>query len=268
MTASEMNSGMNFIKKLAVYLLPLSIQQWLRKVRAPRIALNFSLDQWSCGESVRPLIRPGDQVIDVGANMGYLTVMFARWVGPQGKVYSLEPVPEIFNVLRYTVQRLKLDQVITHGVGASSKTGESFMEIPRYASGGENLYESRIVELPDPANGLRHVPVHLSRLDDLLLSATSRIAFIKIDVEGHEFEVIQGALAIIERDHPPMVIEISGDPSDKSTSSGQLFQWLKQKGYSAYSSLEGRLIPWEHDAGGVDCIFLQERHVRFAIFAI
>ena len=71
---------------------------------------------------MRPFLRPGQTIIDVGANVGYTTRFFAKTVGPTGKVYAFEPNPFIYPLLTGNVA--SLEQVSTYNVALSSSNGE------------------------------------------------------------------------------------------------------------------------------------------------
>ncbi|MCZ7590741.1 MAG: FkbM family methyltransferase [Kiritimatiellae bacterium] len=106
----------------------------------------FSPDRWPPAAGVRQLVGPGNVVVDAGANVGYITALLAQWVGVDGRVHSFEPVPITSDLLRRSVAHLKLGQVAVHPCGVSDRAGGAKMSIPRYADGGENLYESRVID--------------------------------------------------------------------------------------------------------------------------
>jgi hypothetical protein len=78
------------------------------------------------------------------------------------------------------------------------------------------------------------VQVPLRRLDDLVGPDAARIRFMKIDVEGHEGPVVRGALEILRRSQPALLIEVSGDPDAPASSAARLVQELAALGYRAY----------------------------------
>ena len=156
-------------------------------------------------------LHPGCTVIDIGANIGSYTKLFSSWVGPEGSVHSYEPIPETFSYLKNNVRKLGMTNVTVHNVAVSSQPGRMKMKIP-----DRKFYQARISPDGDQE-------VELVRLDDEFLQSRE-IAFIKCDVECHEAHVIEGALQIIERDHPVWLMETFDD---------SVIERMKSLGYKA-----------------------------------
>jgi protein-L-isoaspartate O-methyltransferase len=87
---------------------------------------------------VRYLVSDGDQVIDIGANIGMYAAFFSKIVGTEGRVYSFEPVPQRFQILRSNIRRLSLKNVQPVNCAISASNGLLRMEVPSYESGGKN----------------------------------------------------------------------------------------------------------------------------------
>lgn len=139
------------------------------------------------------LLRPGDIVIDVGANIGYTAILFSSIVGPTGKVIALEPSPRCFRLLERAVS--DIPNVECLNTAASSFNGEvSFYE-------SDALDRSSIEDIP----GIKPFSVNTVTLDSLV-SKLGFPAFVKIDVEGHESSVIGGMSAILSCDNPPIIL--------------------------------------------------------------
>jgi FkbM family methyltransferase len=152
---------------------------------------------------IKPLILPGQTVLDIGANFGVFTKLFSQLVGPQGSVISFEPVPQTYRTLAAGVERLRLGNVQTMNKAVSDSVGIATMAVPHYRdSSGENLYESHIVS-PDSEGAFT---VETITVDSLQLT---NVSFIKIDVEGHEIEVLQGSMETLKRCHPTLMVEVS-----------------------------------------------------------
>lgn len=143
------------------------------------------------------LVDPTRVALDVGANKG----VYTYWLERLAKhVHAFEPNPKIFDILDKGVG----DKVTTHFAALSDQTGEFALRIPETSAG---KYSNQGASLNYDKVGERYgeVMVHTHRLDDLDLGP---IGFMKIDVEGHEAAVLDGALATIERDHPALLIEL------------------------------------------------------------
>jgi FkbM family methyltransferase len=234
---------------------------WVRAIRcwrAPRIARRFTDADWEYAEWARSIIQPGDTVLDVGANMGYITARLADYVGPAGRVIAFEPVPDTYQMLEATVRGLHLqDRVQTHRACVSDQAGDVEMAIPEYQNGGENLYESHIIRSADadhPA-GVRRILTPAVSLDDVVPDEM-KVRFIKIDVEGHELEVIRGAQRILTRWKPDLLIEISGDPDLPGSAANTLFGQLGDMGYQPFVLNEGKLERRVAGQRPVDVVFV------------
>lgn len=192
------------IRSTLFKLTPAKLESYLRRERYYRLVRDRAADldlQRCCG-----FLQPGDTVIDVGANIGLYTKAFSECVGPRGAVHSLEPVPETFGYLSHNVKKLGLGNVFLYNLAVTASSGELRMSVPRMEAGFTNIYEARLDESGD-------VLVQARRLDDMF--SGTRPALIKIDVEGHEAEVLQGAEALLRKCHPALVIEVTSPLPEK-----------------------------------------------------
>ncbi len=158
--------------------------------------------EWRRGErEVRllpNLVDPKRASIDVGANKGVYTYFLARW---SRHVHAFEPNPKLFSVLRRTMGRSPAATLSP--LALADRAGEAELRVPRRTSGYSNQGSSlSAVKVPD---NFRAVTVQTARLDDL---GISDIGFMKIDVEGFESQVLQGARDTIARDRPVLLIEM------------------------------------------------------------
>ena len=246
------------LRKLGRRVLPRRVLHTIKKLYYPHLLKRFDESRWPLASIAKQLVRPGDVVVDAGANIGYVTLMLARWVGPAGCVHSFEPVPDTSDLLSHNVRALELSNVIVHACGLSDHECDAIMEIPLFdEGGGENLYESRIVPAGETQPALRHVPVHTIPLDSVFDGATMRWpAFVKIDVEGHEAQVLDGMRTILREAKPALLIELSGPAEVRA----RLFRSLQEMGYTAYAWTGSTLQLRPEPAGDVDCFFLQPSH--------
>ncbi|MFH0878152.1 MAG: FkbM family methyltransferase [Lentisphaerota bacterium] len=243
------------IKKTVFAKLPEPARHFLKKRMYPSWIQRKAEACWPLAATVRPLLKPGQTAVDVGANMGYVSYLLAKMVGPDGKVFSLEPIPSTYDLLQSNMRRLHLSQVIPMNYAASFESRDAEMEIPFFADGTPNYYEARLLP-PGAPSELPSVNVCMRTLDDLLRDEPS-VQFIKIDAEGHELDVLRGATEILRRDRPILVIEVWGDPDQPGTPAAGLFSLLAAEGYSAYLPREGKLLPRRKGDASVDYFFLQ-----------
>ena len=147
-------------------------------------------------EAMWRLVDPGETVVDVGANIGYMTSVLCRRVAPGGTVWCFEPHPEIYSELSHNVERWRRDglaaAVVLKNAAVSDRSGECRLHIPSDFSFNRGLatVESR------GGNGMKEITVPQVSLDDVF-SSGEQIGLIKIDVEGHEAAVFRGARTLI-----------------------------------------------------------------------
>lgn len=195
------------------------------------------------------LVRPGDFVVDVGANIGVYTRRLSQLAGSPGKVVSIEPVPSTFSILQNNVRHLRLNNVRCLNLAVSDHAGFVRMEVPTGEAGWVNIYRAHI---SDTAGGnIRAVTL------DEVLSDAERVNFIKCDVEGHEQAVLNGARALIQRCHPAWLIEIDGDPDQKNSKAWQTFQLMFAFGYRPFiADSSASLCPREPGMTAINYFFL------------
>ena len=209
------------------------------------------------------LVRPGDHVVDIGANYGAYTKFLAELVGVTGAVYSIEPVPATFKVTARNVRRLNLRNVRLLNYAFSDRCGEAIMEIPRHAEGGENYYMAKLVSQPRGST-LRHVTVQTVTMDSQPVFMENPITFIKCDVEGHELPCVSGARETIRKWKPAWYVEVSSDPDRSDTSASRLFKTFEEESYRAYWFDGQRLRKRMPADSSVNYFFLHPRHLADA----
>lgn len=232
-------------------LLPLKRRRYLAAVRT----------FWSPEAAIMvDLVSPGDHVLDIGAHAGWYTKVLSEAVGPTGRVHSFEPVPHTFSLLTANVSGLALSNVTLYNCAASRVDGSAVMTVPRYPTGGENYYRASLLDPADPSVPLRQLAVELRAVDSL--PALPRpVTLMKIDVEGHEADVLEGAARTIERDRPALCVEVSGDPDVPGSSSQALVASLARWGYAPHWLDGGRLVPRSPGDRSVNYFFLTALHL-------
>ena len=148
---------------------------------------------------IRQIIKPGMTVVDVGAHIGYYTRILAELVGAEGRVLAFEPEPENFSLLQKNTQKFANVSLFNLAVSNQKR------EMPFYTAektGAHSTFKS----------ALRHKEIKVSavRLDDWVSeyghAMSVKIDFMKIDVEGGEPAVMDGALEIFEKNHDVKIV--------------------------------------------------------------
>jgi FkbM family methyltransferase len=186
---------------------------------------------------VRNHLKPGGVALDIGANLGYYTLMFAEAVGEHGCVYSFEPMPELFDSLQQSVAKNDLqDRVTAFKVALSERAAE--VELC-FAPGSPNWGGAFVMgpnETVPAGHEVQKVPAHA--LDEIL--DLPRCDFIKIDVEGAEPLVIAGAAEALTRTHPIILSEIHTSQLERVSgkTAADYIRSLRDLGYRCHSLAE------------------------------
>jgi FkbM family methyltransferase len=202
------------------------------------------------------LLRPGMQVLDVGANMGYFSLLAASLVGESGRVYSWEPSPSNVKMLlaSHLANGFKNIEIVQAAAGRRSGLLNYF---PNFSNGMVN----EIGQVP-PEQAFAAETVMALRIDDVL-PRDAKIDFVKIDVEGFEYEALNGALETLRRCRPTIVSEFC--PKSLLSSSGisgeEFLRFVVQLGYDMQVVDDKKLIPGDipevlamHKKSGIDHI--------------
>lgn len=190
-------------------------------------------------QAIPRLVRPGDVALDIGANVGFYTVLLSRLCGPTGHVWAFEPVPETCWRLRETLALNRCENVIPVQSAVCDKSGTARM----------NLFEPQFAEWntlgsppPRPVNGKQVSPresveVPAQTLDRFCdTERIQRISFLKVDVEGYELSVFRGAERLLKEHRVDYIcFEISKEPlKGAGVESRNVFEALEAHGYASY----------------------------------
>jgi FkbM family methyltransferase len=159
--------------------------------------------------------KEGDVVVDVGAAFGFYTILSSKSVGLNGKVVAIEAQPDSFEMLNQNIKLNGLANVITLNYAVYSKKSRL------------KLYGSySIMQERAEKNSQRYIEVNANTLDHLLqLQGISEVNWIKIDVEGAEYEVLKGASNVISRSKDiSLLIEVHNLSGSNTT----LYEYIAQ----------------------------------------
>lgn len=153
-------------------------------------------------ELLKRLLRPGDCVIDVGANIGAFSLPASRMVGDTGHVLAIEASASVFRYLKSNLDRNRASNVAAiHGAAGVNEGGElSFFDAPieKFGMGSRA-----------PCGGRPGCAVPACSIDTALCASGidhARVRVLKIDVEGFELDVLRGASQLLESARPPVIL--------------------------------------------------------------
>ena len=180
-------------------------------------------------EYIRQTLNRGDCFVDVGANIGYLSLVAAATVGTKGAVYSFEPVSTTFKILEKNKSINDFSQLILHPFALGNNEEKKTIYTEKENRGGASISNQRSEHSEE---------IQVKRLDDLNIDRT--IHLLKVDVEGFEWEVLKGAAEKIKKDRPTLIVEYSRDRNNEGNSD-EMLRWLQLEfGYRAYRFIKGK----------------------------
>lgn len=166
-------------------------------------------------------LRPGDVFVDVGANIGYFSVLAASVVGAQGAVFAFEPDPNNYRLLRANAELNGFDDNINAVEVALSNTGgEGQLFLSEDNLGDHQVYvgdEDR-----------KSVSIEFHRGSDYLMTRLDQLDLLKIDTQGSEFQVIEGLMPLLLslENKPRIIIELTPHSLRQAGASGRMLMEL------------------------------------------
>lgn len=210
--------------------------------------INIDNALYNCGvyelgtiKIIRNFVKPGNTVVDVGANIGFISMYASVRTGSMGRVHSFEPVDTTRKLLIDNIELNNFENICVYPYALGDTSGVGKVVSFENSRGGSKVVpeqrsdDSEVVEIK-PLDAIIETPVH----------------FIKIDVEGYELQVLKGAEKIIEKWKPILLIEYS--PTLTSDDGLCLREFLKNlTGYRIYKQIRGKerggkLMPVTEDA--------------------
>ena len=169
---------------------------------------------------IKKYLKKGSCFVDVGANIGLMSLYAKSVVGEQGKIFSFEPHPKTAKILRFNIalNSMKGVEVVEKGVGSKKGSAQIFdrWDVNR---GGASLLSSSTEQ--------KGYDIEVVTLDDFFSDID--ISMIKIDIEGFELEALKGASRILSSTKPPiLIVECTEETEHQGYSRVALYKWLKE----------------------------------------
>lgn len=182
---------------------------------------------------LKKLVNPNDVFVDVGANIGYFSLLVARYF-PSANVISFEPVTDLFKKMNENITLNSIENIITVNAAA----GESNEERELFISGPDNSGMSSFYE---PENYLGYKEkVKVVSIDEWFEgSRLSRIDILKLDIEGSELAALKGMKKALQNFKPLLIVEINpATLSMFSLNPADIYDYLGQYGFKGFLILE------------------------------
>jgi FkbM family methyltransferase len=189
-------------------------------------------------EFFKKLIEKGHIVIDIGANIGYYTLMAAARVGKNGRVYSFEPCSSTFKLLQENIKINKSENVVLSEMAVLDKEGNIELYLSEKTNTG-----STSISFPTKYSGKKE-NVKCITLDKFIKEKKlKKVDVIKIDTEGAELKVLKGMEKLLSVQSPKVLIEINEENLNALGSSKEdIYAFFRKLGYQAYDIKTSKII--------------------------
>jgi FkbM family methyltransferase len=172
-------------------------------------------------------VRRGDIVLDVGAHIGYFSLVFARLVGTDGKVFAFEPNPENYALLEKNIATNGYRNIVPVRRAVLDTTGKVKLHLNPANSGSHSVFAS--------GENSAAIDVESVRLDDYFRDYQGHIDFVKIDVEGAESAVVKGMALLLDKNAKiRLLIEFLPRHMRTDADAEHLLQLLSNHGFRFY----------------------------------
>jgi FkbM family methyltransferase len=201
---------------------------------------------------LRSLAGVGDTIFDIGANIGFYSVLFSTWVGSRGKVLAYEPDPANLNLLRRNIELNGCQNAVVRPVALSNESGRELFSVDRVTRSTGHLgpgatYGGSIFG----AGKEDFISVVASTLEDEV-SEYGAPNLIKLDIEGGEYNVLAGGTSMLRSRRPLIVSELNTwtkDGSNGTERAVETTRYLTRLDYSLWDldtgiRVEPDFIPW------------------------
>lgn len=169
-------------------------------------------------------VEPNSVIYDIGANVGFFSLLASELTGESGHVYAFEPLPRNIGFLRKHIAINKRVNIDVIEAAVSDRSGQAYFNLGASTAMG-HLAESGEIQ------------VEMVTLDELLFEGKiTPPDTIKLDVEGAEFEALSGAQKLLEKFHPTLFIDIHNHEARQ-----KVIKLLKELGYG-FQSLDGKIL--------------------------
>jgi len=237
------------------YLVPLLGEGTRQSLQALAMAKDILDGSWVDSKEpevlwARALLKPGETVIDIGANYGLYTYHASKAVGPSGRVYAFEPVPFTVGTLRKVCSLLRLKNVDVIAKGCSDEESTLTFSLPMQKN--ETLSAGlAFISVDQEAHDIRNskaewehtseIQAPVIRVDDYL-SDLRKLRLIKVDIEGADLLALRGARSTIEKHRPAIIMEVEPRWYESyGISSADIAAFFSTLNYEMFKLVDGEL---------------------------
>jgi FkbM family methyltransferase len=211
----------------------------------------YDLFEHAEAEFIQRYLQPGMTVLDIGAHHGFYSVIASRAVHPGGAVHSFEPSPRERVQLQRNLRLNRCENLTLHSNALGAHTGRARLFLVQGNQDGCNSLRQ-----PDGVPATVSVEVEVMPLDDFLKEhGLQNVDFLKLDVEGAEFSVLQGASSLLNSSQRPVILAEVSDLRTKAWdyAAREILVHLEQKGFRWFEPVaQGKLVAADRTLGSYD----------------
>jgi len=200
---------------------------------------------------VKHLINEGDFIIDIGANLGYYSFLFAKWTGDSGKVFAVEPIKVYNEIFNKKAKKYNNITLYPYALGDEEKKVElvSSPQTGFLSTGLPHIYDYRRDGKVENQEFKFEAQM---KKPSILFENLERLDYIKCDIEGFEYVVLSDMKEIIRKFKPKVQVEAWPENSKK------LLEMFDELGYTPYKLYKYRLLPQDEGESSLpgDYIFI------------
>lgn len=217
--------------KLHGYKMKLDLSDWCQR-------MTYFLGRYyelEVQQLLSEILSNDDRFIDIGANIGMISLCAAGLVGKNGEVECFEPNPDCVAVIQENINLNGLTNITIHPVGLSDQRGELNLNLANTHTGTATF--------ADIGNPEKSYKVEVLIGDDVLLTNKKKIKLIKIDVEGFELHVLKGLKRTLDIFHPFLITEFVESHFQRANTTGrEIKNFLFENGYTPYGITKRRKL--------------------------
>lgn len=189
---------------------------------------------------MKEILKDGDTFIDVGSNIGLMSLAASQFVGENGTVYAFEPHPDTFSILQANLLLNSSTNIMHYNIALGMRNGKARIYSNMYFNRGS---ASLIKNMQNEQEGKE---VAIMSLDDFIIEkGIKNIRMLKVDVEGWELEVFKGASQLLSGENAPIVcFEYSKGHALQNGQLSDLYKFIQSvNDYKLYKLEKGKEIP-------------------------
>ena len=186
-------------------------------------------------------LKPGMTFLDVGANVGYYTLMASWLVGISGSVHSFEPTPETFKILQSNAGEKHNVQLSKYALSSETSTIR-FIDYGTHLMGRNSKFRTPLSINKNPKIEPVTYEVPATTIDQYVIQNGVSPNFIKIDAEHSEYDIMQGMHDTVQKHRPVISVEVGDMDIEGVPSCKELVRYISSEGYQAYEFIDHSFV--------------------------